>query len=94
MKHELKTRGEYFQAIKRGEKTFEVRNNDRDFKVGDTLLLKEWNPKGYNSVAPSELVGEYTGEELEVKVTYILKEPIGVNFGLLGNTVVMSIIRA
>jgi hypothetical protein len=44
MKHELKTWPTGFQAILLGKKTHEVRPADRDFKVGDYLLLKEWKP--------------------------------------------------
>jgi len=39
-KHFLKTWAEYFEAVKSGNKTFEVRVNDRDFKVGDILVLR------------------------------------------------------
>jgi len=42
MIHELKTWPEYFEEILTGKKTFEVRKNDRDYKVGDTLILKEF----------------------------------------------------
>lgn len=41
MIHELKILPEYFNEIMYGRKKFEVRFNDRNFKVGDTLLLKE-----------------------------------------------------
>lgn len=44
MEHELKIRPEFLQRIKSGTKTFEIRKNDRDFQVGDTLLLKEFDP--------------------------------------------------
>lgn len=44
MIHELKTWTEYFQAIVSGEKTFEIRENDRGFRVGDTLILRQWTP--------------------------------------------------
>lgn len=42
--HELKCRPEYFQRIVSGQKTFEVRKNDRNYQVGDTLVLKEFDP--------------------------------------------------
>ena len=48
--HELKTLPEYFELVRTEVKNFEVRKNDRDFKVGDLLILKEWN-------------GEYTGRD-------------------------------
>lgn len=58
--HDLKCWPEYFQAIKRGEKTFEIRKDDRSFRVGDTLRLAEWDLT----------TGEYTGEEIALEVTY------------------------
>ncbi|ELI6443103.1 DUF3850 domain-containing protein [Aeromonas salmonicida subsp. salmonicida] len=59
MKHELKIKPEYFAAVFFGEKTFEICNNaDRNFQVGDTLLLKAWD-------------GEFTGDFVEKVVSYI-----------------------
>ena len=47
--HELKCWSEYFRALSRPEprkrKTLEVRRNDRDYKVGDYLVLREYDPK-------------------------------------------------
>ncbi|WP_331384989.1 DUF3850 domain-containing protein [Bacillus badius] len=45
MKHELKIYPQYFKAVVSGKKSFEIRKNDRDFKVGDTLLLHEFDPR-------------------------------------------------
>ena len=39
--HYLKCETEYFQAVERGEKKFELRENDRGFKVGDMVCLQE-----------------------------------------------------
>ena len=57
--HELKTLPEYFELVRTEVKNFEVRKNDRDFKVGDLLILKEWD-------------GEYTGRDQRRKISYIL----------------------
>lgn len=62
--HALKTLPGFFSDIVKGTKTFEVRKNDRNFKMGDKLLLQEFLPdKGY------------TGEEWEGEITYLLNHP-------------------
>lgn len=67
MIHELKCWPEVFQDIYIGTKEFEVRKNDRGFKVGDHLHLREWNPKR----------GEYTGRHIVKRITYILQSQFG-----------------
>lgn len=59
--HKVKSWTWFFQAISKGDKLHDLRKNDRDFKVGDTLLLQEYDP----------VTGTYTGQELKVKITYI-----------------------
>lgn len=44
--HELKTLPVYFDAVERGEKTFEVRKDDRGFQKGDTVRLLRLHPNG------------------------------------------------
>ncbi|MFM4903848.1 ASCH/PUA domain-containing protein [Aeromonas veronii] len=59
MIHELKIKPEYFAAVVSGDKTFEIRNNaDRNFQVGDALLLKAWD-------------GEFIGQTVERTISYI-----------------------
>jgi hypothetical protein len=63
--HDLKCDPEYFQAVKSGDKTFEVRQNDRDFHVGDYINLLEYDRQKQI----------YTGETLtNIKITYVLKD--------------------
>ena len=38
--HQLKTWPQYWDAVQRGEKTFEVRKDDRGFQRGDILELQ------------------------------------------------------
>ncbi len=38
--HTLKTEAPYFDAVERGEKTFEVRRDDRGFQRGDKVILE------------------------------------------------------
>lgn len=43
--HDLKVAPEYMSALVSGDKTFEVRRNDRGFQRGDTLRLYEYGDK-------------------------------------------------
>lgn len=43
-KHVLKTWPKYFKEVQSGDKSFEVRKDDRNFQVGDILELQEWDP--------------------------------------------------
>ena len=60
MLHELKTLPSFFEAMVFHKKLFEIRKNDRNFQVGDILLLREWwDGKGY------------TGAQQYVEVLYL-----------------------
>ena len=55
--HYLKTESDYYQAIERGEKKFEVRKNDRNFRKRDLVTLEEVvdGVKTGNSLPPFEI---------------------------------------
>lgn len=78
MTHELKTWPEYFSPVSWGLKTFEIRNNDRNFMIDDILHLREYKPE-------TEV---YTGREIKVIVTYVLR---GGEFGLMDGFVCLGI---
>lgn len=61
MEHRLKILPEYFNAILDETKTFEVRKNDRDYKVNDILVLQEWTADN-----------GYTGRWVTTKISYVL----------------------
>ncbi|MFA6295989.1 MAG: DUF3850 domain-containing protein [Patescibacteria group bacterium] len=52
-----------FKQVKAGNKNFDLRLADFKIKKGDTLILKEYNPK----------TKKYTGKEISKKVKFILK---------------------
>ncbi|WP_295537900.1 ASCH/PUA domain-containing protein [uncultured Pseudacidovorax sp.] len=68
--HTLKTDPEVFQAVFDGRKTFEIRLNDRGFKVGDWLRLRETTHTGAEIRAGAPL--SFTGRELLRRVTHVL----------------------
>jgi len=88
MIHTLKTDPQVFDKVKDGSKTFEIRKNDRNppFEVGDQLLLKKTNYTGAEMHFGSPL--QYTGDSIQVEVTYILEGPI---YGLAEDWVIMAI---
>lgn len=73
--HEIKTLPEYFQQTLDGNKGFEVRKNDRDYRKGDTVVMEEWNGK------------EYTGREIHGIIKYVLKDFEGLTDGYVAFSV-------
>ena len=60
--HKVKSWTHLFQAAKAGLKKHDLRNKtERDYNVGDTLILQEYD----------FITGTYTGDELECRITYI-----------------------
>lgn len=57
--HQLKILPQYFHAVTVGDKSFEIRKNDRNYKVGDNIVLSEYEE------------GQYTGRNILAKITYI-----------------------
>lgn len=53
----------FFQKILDGKKTFDVRLADFECGLGDTLVLREWDPE----------TKQYTGRTLEKNVAYVLR---------------------
>ncbi len=102
MTHELKTWSPYFLALWEGHKTFEVRENDRDYGLTDLLHLREFDPcktcSGTGRVwdVGDKMVcgvcqgakGVYTGKEMTAEVTYVMD---GGRFGVEKGYVVMGI---
>jgi hypothetical protein len=83
--HKVKSWNYLFQAAKSGAKKHDFRDaTERDYKIGDQLLLQEFNPA----------TGQYTGEELLVNITYKTdrQTPCALSSnGLAQNMVVLSI---
>lgn len=75
--HELKTPARYFEAVERGDKTFEVRLNDRAFQTGDTITLAKMDNEGKCYETPSG--NRFEKITLKRKITYILQ---GGQFGI------------
>ena len=78
MKHYLKTWMPFYQECVEGIKTFDVRENDRNFQLKDILVLQEYNRD----------TSQYTGRESEFVVTYGL---YGGSFGVDKDYVVLAI---
>ncbi|WP_019792344.1 DUF3850 domain-containing protein [Streptococcus sobrinus] len=69
MIHKIKLSNEFWSDVVNGRKTFELRKNDRNYQVGDYLLMKEVE----NSFP--------TSRECLVEVTYKLENYIGLQDG-------------
>jgi hypothetical protein len=61
--HEVKSWPDFFEPVFGGEKTFELRINDRHYKAGDVLHLREYDDRK----------GVYTGRAMKRKITYVFE---------------------
>lgn len=87
MIHRLKTLPQYWDAVQRGEKTFEVRRDDRGFQKGDEVHLQRLDP-----LFPRKLDLEpgtaRARDPLKRRIKYILT---GGQFGIEAGYVVMAL---
>lgn len=79
--HVLKTAPKFFDAVLQGVKPFEVRRNDRDYREGDVLVLREWYPGAHR----------YSGRELRRRVMYVLQHTASPELGLKPGHVVLGL---
>lgn len=70
--HKLKILPEYYIAVSDGRKTFEIRKNDRDFQVGDIVMLQEYDESGFR------------GRNILVEIVYITDYEQKNNYVFLG----------
>jgi hypothetical protein len=96
--HELKIWPQFFKPVSEGRANFQLRKNDRDYQEGDLLRLREWklplttdDGKGGQTIE-----GHYTGREVLVKVTYIMRvfdfgewpPPVNPDYVIMGTSLV------
>jgi hypothetical protein len=87
--HELKCWPPYFEELSLGRKTFELRKDDRQYRVGDILRLREWAPTESAPIDPKS--GSYTRREHKVRVTYKLLAS-AFAFGLQPGYAILSVV--
>ncbi len=88
--HELKTWPAMFEAVWRGDKTFEVRLDDRGYQKGDTVTLREWDRNTLCDCASGDHATDcpkYSGRRIEARVGHVLAStaPRGSQRGFNGN---------
>jgi len=81
--HFLKTHQQVYIEMELGKKLFEIRKNDRDFRVGDYLVLQETR----------EIDDMYTENEMIVSVSFILAGDLAERYGLKDGYCAMSIVN-
>lgn len=67
--HQIRLASSYYDDVAAGRRTFELRKNDRHYKIGDTLEMLEFKD------------GRNTGRTICAEVTYILEDHTGLEDG-------------
>ena len=68
-RHEIKIATTYYDDVVSGRKRFELRKNDRGYKVGDTLKMLEFKD------------GKFTGRTIDADIIYMLEDYTGLQEG-------------
>jgi hypothetical protein len=71
MIHYLKILPKYFTRVSNGEKTAEIRINDRDFQAGDDMTLQYYDPED----------PKMFNEPIYTEITHVLSECPGIDPG-------------
>lgn len=66
----------YFKAVIHDEKRFEIRKDEDNLQIGNTVILKEWDGE------------KYTGRETSRNITYILRN--APEYGLMPGYVIFG----
>lgn len=91
--HELKCWPVYFQRVWTGDKTFEVRLDDRGFQRGDRVVLREWDPKPACTCPLADNRGQhldtcekYSGRTISARIGHVMAStsPRGNQRGFVG----------
>lgn len=69
--HYVKCESTFFEDVVNNYKPFEVRKNDRDYRAGDDMVLREWD----------KALQEFTGREDRVTIIYLLENYPGIEPG-------------
>ena len=64
MRHDIKIKQCYLIHILEGNKTFEVRKNDRDYQVGDLVRFLPLQDDNYNAYSVKQEIPDF-------KITYV-----------------------
>ena len=75
--HTIKCWPPYFGAVRRKEKNFDIRRDDRGYQKGDIVILREWEPDSKH----------YTGNDEHRKIKFILT---GGQFGIEPGFVILG----
>lgn len=85
-RHTLKTIDYCWDAVESGEKTFEIRRNDRGYQRGDIVCLEKIDDRGNYVADPAQ--GSFSRRKIERKIGFML---IGGQFGIAADHVLFSL---
>jgi hypothetical protein len=86
MTHQLKILPEFYNLVALGVKSWELRKNDRNYQIGDILVLNEIQPGNKTDLFPNDI---YTGRKISVSVFHVFDKT---EFGLNQGYVILSFV--